>query len=607
MNIDQLMLAVAVMMLATAAALGVAKKLNVGSIVALMAVGIGLGPHSPWPLVTGHVDQLQAVGEIGVILLMFVVGLALKPKGLWSMRALVLGLGSGQYLLTAGAITALAIWVGGLRWQPALVMGLALAMSSTAMPFQVLQERGDRGSRQAEAVVAVDIFQSLAAIALLALLPVLATQHAQPELSSTLYKALEVCAAVGAVYLLGRVALPRALMLTARSLGSGAFVLIVLAAVFAAGWMMDQAGVSMALGAMMVGVLLSTSPFAEQVKAAATPAKQVLLGLFFIAIGMAIDLKALGALGAGLLLYLPILLAIKFAVVLALALLFGFRLRSAVLSALLLMPFDEIGYVVFASARGHGLLTEQSYATGLAMISLSFIVSPLLINAGYRLSRLLASQGMPQGESGSADGRVVLVGYGHVARGLCLMLERAQVPYVCYETNLARLRDALRLRHNVHYGDIADPAMMTAVALERARLVIVAPGDYALAKRMTDSLVQFYRKVPVMAAVDYLAEREELRRLGVEHVVALAPEAVVGFGQSMLVSLGTPATEAQAISAALKTQDYAALRRAGAGDPEQPAQPAEKLRAHVHDESSPGSSRSWSDEASPSAKGSSLP
>jgi glutathione-regulated potassium-efflux system protein KefB len=316
----------------------------------------------------------------------------------------------------------------------------------------------------------------------------------------------------------------------------------------------------------MIGVLLSTSPFADQVKAAANPAKQVLLGLFFMAIGMAIDLKALGALGAGLLLYLPLVLAVKLAVVLLLATIFRFGLRAALLSALLMMPLDEIGYVVFASARTHGLLTDKAYNIGLALISLSFIVSPLLISGGYTLSRFLENQDRPQGANGSADGRVVLLGYGHLSRALCLMLERAQVPYVCYETDLRRLRDAYASKHNVHYGDIADSAMMAAVALERARLVMVATGDYAHAKRMIGNLLQFYRKVPMMAAVNYVAERDELRGLGVENVVAIAPEAALGFGLSMLLSLGTPAAAAEAIFAALKTEDYAALRRAGAVD-----------------------------------------
>jgi len=564
MNIDQLLLAVALMMLATAAALAVAKKLNVGSIVALMAVGMALGPHSPWPLVTGHIEELQAVGEIGVMLLLFLVGLGLKPKGLWSMRKLVLGLGLGQYFLSAAAIAAVAMWGGGLHWQGALVSGLALAMSSTAMPFQVLQERGDAGSAQGRAVVAVDLFQSLAAIAVLALLPVLAARQTHPELAPTLYKAVEVCGALGGVYLLGRYALPPALALTARGLGSGAFALIVLAAVLAAGWLMDRVGISMALGTLLVGVLLSGSPFAEQVKAAATPAKQVLLGLFFIAIGMAIDFHALASEAASLLFYLPIVLAIKLAIVLLLTMLFGLGLRAALVSALLLMPLDEIGYVVFASARHHGLLDERSYALGLAAISLSFLVSPLLISLGYNLSHRLGERRHAVGESGSADGRVVLAGYGTIGRSFCMMLEHAQIPYVCFENDVARLHEASQLKHNVRYGDIADPAMMAAAAFERARLVVVATREYAVAKRMIGNLRHFYRDVPLMAAVDFLMQRDELRRLGVERVVALAPEAALDFGLSILRTLDVPPDEAGAIIGGLKRNDYEALRRAGA-------------------------------------------
>ena len=569
MNIQQLMLAVAVMLFATAAALGVAKKLNLGSIVALLMVGMALGPHSPWPLFTGHIAELQAIGEIGVMLLLFVVGLSIKPGRLWSMRKLVLGLGSSQYLLTTAAITALLIGMSAVPWQAALVAGLALAMSSTAMPLQFLQERGGSRVAESEAVIAVDIFQSFAIIPVLALLPVLAARHTHPDLASTLDKALAVCAVLATVYVAGRFVLPRALMLTARSLGSGAFALIVLAGVFGAGWLVEQVGISMALGTFMIGVLLSTSPFAEQVKAAATPAKQILLALFFISIGMAIDLKELAALGTSLFLYLPLLLLVKVAIVLLLAMIFGLGARAAFLSGLLLMPFDEVGYVVFASARAHGLLSDRGHALGLAAISLSFMVSPVLINLGYRLAHRFEHRRPVDGPGRPADGHVVVAGYSRIARALCVMLERAHVPYVCYDTDVARLREAVGTMHNVHYGDIADPSMMEAVALGRARLVVLAAGEYESAKRLVGNLRQFYREVPVMAAVRYLAEREELRKLGTEHVVALVPESALSFGQSILLTLGVAADQASAIVGALKTGDYAELRRAGAVEVEQ--------------------------------------
>ena len=562
------MFAAAVMMLATALAVGLAKKLNLGSIVALLVVGMVLGPHSPLPLFTGHIEQLQAVGEIGVMLLLFVVGLDVQPKSLWSMRRLVFGLGPAQYLLTTAAIMALLVWVTGLNWQTALVVGLGLAMSSSAVLYPILQERADEASLQGRATMAVDIFQSFMVIPVLALIPILGVGHAGNGSIPTVDKALVVCAAVAAVYVLGRYLLPRALVLTARNLGSGAFALIVLAGVLGAGWLMDKVGISMALGAFMIGVLLSTTVFAQQIKAAATPAKRVLLGLFFIAIGMAIDLKEVVALGGSLLFYLPVLLSIKFGILFVLALGFRLGVRAAFLTGLLLMPFDEIAYVIFASAKTNGLLNARSYTIGLTVISLSFVVSPLLINLAYKLSARFERGPKPDpafaATTVSMRDRVVIVGYSYVGRAICLMLEWAQIPYICFETDLARVAEARRWKHNVHYGDASDPTMMGVLALARARSVIVTTTIYDSTKRVIGNLRQFYPSVPVMTAVQYLAQREELRQMGATQVEALAPEGTLSFGRSILDSLSVSEGQAAAIISALKADDYAVLRGARA-------------------------------------------
>jgi len=568
MNIDHLMFAAAVMMLATAIAIGVAKKLNLGSIVALLVVGMALGPHSPLPLFTAHIDQLQAVGEIGVMLLLFVVGLDVQPKSLWSMRRLVFGLGPAQYLLTATAIMALLVWVSGLNWHSALVAGLGLAMSSSAVPFPILQERAEEASPQGRATMAVDIFQSFMVIPVLALIPILGVGHAGSGSIPTADKALAVCAAVAAVYVLGRYLLPRALVLTASNLGSGAFALIVLAGVLGAGWLMDKVGISMALGAFLIGVLLSTTVFAQQIKAAATPAKWVLLGLFFIAIGMAIDLKEVAASGGSLLIYLPVLLSIKFAVLFVLALVFRLGVRAALPTGLLLMPFDEIAYVIFASAKANGLLSPRAYTIGLTVISLSFVVSPALINLGYKLSDRL-NRG-PQldpaltGATQSMHDHVLMVGYSYVGRAICLMLEIAKIPYICFEIDLARIAEAKRWRHNVHYGDATDPTLLSLLRLAHARSVIVTTGIYDSTKRIISHLRQFYPNVPVMTAVQYLAQREELRQMGTTQVMALSPEGTLSFGRSILDSLGVSEGQAAAIISALKADDYAVLRGARA-------------------------------------------
>jgi glutathione-regulated potassium-efflux system protein KefB len=391
MDTDQILLAVVVMLTAVVIAGGVAKKLNLGSIVALLAVGMALGPHSPRPLLTDHVDELQAVGEIGVVLLLFLVGLDTKPKRLLSMRRLVFGLGTAQLLLTAAAIAGLLIAVALEQWQWALIVGLGLAMSSDAVAVSTLEERAESASPHGQAVMAVVINQSFMVIAVLAVIPILAADPVHSIPMPNRDKTLEVIAAVAAVYGLGRYALPKMLTWAARKLGFESFTLIIIAGVFGAAWAMDRVGVSMALGSFMIGMILSTSEFAEQIKASVSLMKGLLLGLFFIAVGMAINLKEVAALGGEFLLALPALLLIKFAIVFVLALVFGLGLRSAVLAGLLLMPLDEIAYVIFASAHGSGLLSAQAYTVGLTMISFSFVLSPVLINLGYKLSDRLAS------------------------------------------------------------------------------------------------------------------------------------------------------------------------------------------------------------------------
>ena len=572
MDISHLVFAAAVIMLATAIAVGVARKLELGSIVALLVVGMALGPHSPMPLLTGHVDELQAIGEIGVTLLMFAVGLDLQPTQIWSMRRLVFGLGSAQYALTTAAIlafVAVSYGMGRVQWQSALVVSLGLAMSSSAIPLPMLQERGETATAHGRAVLAIDILQGLLVVPVLALIPFLGAGSAAGGGSPDLKKMLEVLAALVGVYALGRYVLPRVLALTARDLGPRGFVPIVLAAVFFAGWWMDAVGISMALGAFMIGVLLSTSVYAEQVKAAVTPAKQLLLAIFFIAIGMAIDLKELAELKTELLLYLPALLAIKAVVLFFLARGFGLGLRAAVLTGLLSMPFDEIAYVILASANAGGLLSPRDYTLGLSVISLSFVVSPLLINLGYKLSERLKYARTPDaGQEPLVAGSVIVAGYRYVGRTICVMLERAHIGYTAYEVDPDWLARGRKLGHSVRYGDVADPAILHAIAIARPRLLIATNGADASARRMIDHLSKFYPQLPVITAVPYLVQRDELRRTVGTEVVAITPEGILSFGHRVLDRLGVIASKTESVLGSLKADDYKILRTVAAGEPD---------------------------------------
>ena len=571
MTTDQILLAVAVMIAAVVVTGSVAKKLNLGSIVALLVVGMALGPHSPRPLLTGHVEVLQTVGEIGVILLLFLVGLDTEPKRLSSMRSLIFGLGTAQYLLTTIAIAGLLIAVSHVHWQAALIIALGLAMSSAAVAFSSLEEHAESVSPRGRVVMAVEIFQDFITVPVLAVIPLLASHSMQGSPVPTVFKTLEVCAAIAAVYLFARYGLPKALTFAARKHNIEAFTLIIIAAIFGSAWAMDTVGLSTALGAFMVGMVLSTSVFADQIKASVSSLKGRLLGVFFIAIGMSINLREVIGIGGPLLYYLPTLFLIKITVVIALAL--GFRLgfRTSVLAGLLLAPFDEMAYIILSSAHKSGLLTERSYAMGLMGISFSFVVSPVLINLGYKLADRFTTESKPDLPfkvlSGSIYDHVVVVGYSYIGRVICIMLEQANVPYIAFERSLDRLEVAKKGKHKVHYGDVTDPAMMGALAISRARAVIVTTRDYSAIKRMTGTLRQFYPSVKVMTAVPYLFQRDELRKMGATQVIALTPEGTLSFGRSVLGGLGIRTDDIDTIISSLRADDYAPMRVVGGAIP----------------------------------------
>jgi CPA2 family monovalent cation:H+ antiporter-2 len=262
-------------------------------------------------------------------------------------------------------------------------------------------------------------------------------------------------------------------------------------------------------------------------------------------------------------------------VIFVLARLFRLGSRPAFLTGLLSMPFDEIAYVILASANANGLLNGRYYTIGLIAVSLSFVVSPLLINLGYKLIERLSlrqMQGGPTATTAVTEGSVVVAGAGYVGRAICGMLERAHVSYTAFELNPEYIAKAKQAKHNVHYGDITDPTMMDAVAIARVRLVIVTMSLYDSTRTMIGNLRQFYPGVPVVTAVQYLAQRDELRQMGATHVVALAPEGALSFGHSVLDRLGIPVNQTEAIIGSLKSKDYAALRGIGLAEPQNSAQ-----------------------------------
>ena len=567
MTTDQVLFAAAIMMAVTAAALGLARRLNLGSIAGLLLVGIILGPHSPLPLFTRHVEDFEAIGEVGVILLLFMIGLDTQPRRLWSLRTMVFGFGSVAYVACVALTVALILETSAINSHSAVVLGLGLAMSSSAVPLPMLQLRGESDSPHGRMTLAADVLQSLVLVAVMIAVPLLgqSAEGAQPVLGAV--RLLDALIALAAVWALGRWVLPMALSAVARGAAARVFTLAVLAGVFAAAWIMGHAGASMALGAFIMGVLLSTSSFAAQIKAAVMPARHLLLGVFFVAVGMAIDLKEAAAFRAELLFYLPAVLIVKLVGVYASARIFRAAPRTALLAGLLLMPLDEVGYVIFASAAASGLLSSKAHTLALLCISFSFVVSPLIIDLGLRSAdRVRDRQGraaVRSSDPSAARGRVIVVGYSELGHALCAVLEAAQVGYACFDTDPRRIIAARRLHYNVQYGDLADAALIEVAAVAQARLIVVTLEDLTRVREVLMALKARAPQAPVLTAVEHLAERDALLALGAGRVLALAPEGALAFTRAMFEVLAVDRERVATILGAVSANDYSVLRATG--------------------------------------------
>jgi len=553
--------ATAIMLAVTAAALAIARRLNLGSIAGLLLVGIILGPHSPVPLFTSHVADFQAIGAIGVVLLLFIVGLETQPHRLWSLRTLVFGFGLVEYALCVALIALLLIAATRINWQSTLILGLALAMSSSAVPLPILQLRGESDAPHGRLTLAADILQSLILVPVMVVVPLLGPAGPADAIVGAL-RVIKAVAALSAVVVLGRLVMPALLTLAARRGHAHGFRLVVLAGVCAAAWMMDRAGASMALGAFVVGVLLSTSRHAQQIKAAVVPARQLLLGIFFIAVGMAIDLNEAASFHSQLLFYLAAVLVLKWIAVFASARLFRADARTAALCGLLLMPLDEVGYVIFAAALATGLLSARAATLALLSISFSFVVTPVVISWALRAfspqrSRERLSRAGGQGELADCAERIAVVGYGEVGQMLCRILREAGIPYLGFETDVERVEEARRRGEAIAYGDLSDPEAIATARLGQARLVVIAHEDFAHCRDVFTTLRIAAPEVGVMIGVQSRSQRDTLCELGARWVLTLAEEGALALSAGVLAQLSVAPGRTQALLKAHRAEDLA--------------------------------------------------
>jgi glutathione-regulated potassium-efflux system protein KefB len=570
MHLDSFIVSALLLLAVTSVAVALFRHLGLGSVLGMLVAGVVVGPYSPGPNVTAHVEDVRHFAELGVVMLLFVIGLEMRPDRLWSLRRYLFGMGSLQIILTGLALALLAS-LGAASWQTALLVGLTLSLSSTAFVMQILQERGEVASRHGTGTFAILLMQDLAVVPLLALVPLLSTTAAISA-GIPLWEQLLILAGMFLVlWLFGRHLVPLALEWLARNNHREAFLLVVLLAVFLAAWAMHQSGLSMALGAFIMGMLLSGSRYNMQVRAHIEPYKGMLMTLFFVAVGMSIDLEALTERPLEFIGLTAVLIGIKLMILFPLTIAFGFARADAVRITFMLAQAGEFGFVLFGSAQVLQVIDQATFVTGIVVISLSMLVTPLMVRAGDALARRFETGG---GEVRSLTDpllsepgkRVLIGGYGRMGHTVATLLKASGIPYLAFDTDPKRVAQGRADGEPVMYGDISDPDLLAAAHAEQASLVVMTVDRGATALRAVSHLRNNYPQLPIIARARDLEASSHLLQAGATQAYPESIEASLRLGAEALQMVGAPADSVDDLLQGVRKHGYRIVRNEAEGE-----------------------------------------
>ncbi|MGZ5198204.1 MAG: glutathione-regulated potassium-efflux system protein KefC [Telluria sp.] len=535
----ELLLTPIVFLIAAVLLVPLAQRLRLGSVLGYLVGGCIIGP---WGLaLVRRVDMISEVAEIGVVLMLFLIGLELQPKKLLAMRRMVLGGGVLQ-LLACGLPLALAAWLLGLGAGASLVAGATLALSSTAIAVQSMQERHINNTPAGNAAFAILLFQDMAAIPLLVVTPLLGGgRSGQPAFNVTL-----AVGAVAAVLVIGRYALPPLLRLIAKTRLREIFTAFALLLVLGIAQLMTLADLSMGLGAFLAGVLLASSEYRKALEADLEPFKGLLLGLFFTAVGMSANL--------GLLASAPLqVLGLAAGFMLLKMVVLGVIARYMPVAPVQRWPFaavlaqgSEFAFVVFGVARAAGVLPPRWDEMLVLMVAVSMALTPLAVTAGSRLATALNPVAKPAADTIEPEGaRVIIAGFGRVGQiaGRILIASGFKVTVLDNDPDLI---DSLRrFGFRVFYGDATRLDLLQAAEADKARLLINAIDDMEANLRLTELVQQYFPHLKIIARARNLTHVYELKSRGVELIERETFESALLMGQWALEQMGMPADTAE--------------------------------------------------------------
>ncbi|HUR90418.1 MAG TPA: monovalent cation:proton antiporter-2 (CPA2) family protein [Ramlibacter sp.] len=558
-----------------AAVLGVVvfRLLKLPPMLGYLVVGVLIGPHAL--ALGGHSEALRHIGEFGVVFLMFVIGLEFNLSKLRAMRQHVFGLGLSQVVITIVlgtvgslflAVLAPTLWK--MDWRAAVALSGALAMSSTAIVVKLLSERLELESEHGKRVMGVLLFQDLAVVPLLVLIPALGSP------AETLFTSLAIASVKAAVVIAvllvgGQRAMRWWLTLVARRKSEELFVLNLLLVTLGLAWITELAGLSLALGAFIAGILISETEYKHQVETDIRPFHDVLLGMFFISIGMLLDWRTIAHEWWLVLLMMTVPVLFKLAMVTALARMFKATTGVALRTGLYLAQAGEFGFVLLTLAHESQIVPARLMNPILASMVLSMLATPFIIMHTNRIvMKLVASEWLLQSlqmttiarKSINQNKHVIICGYGRCGQNLARVLERESIPYIALDLDPDRVRHASAAGEHVVFGDAARLQALVAAGLARASAVVVTYLDVPGAMRVLANVRVHAAQVPVIVRTQDDRDLERLQAAGATEVVPELLEGSLMLASHALALVGVPMRRVIRIVQDQRDERYSLLR-----------------------------------------------
>lgn len=551
------------------------QRFKLPTILGFLATGVIAGPHGLSLIKATH--DIEILAEIGVILLLFIIGMEFSLKQLALIKRTVLLGGTTQVLATIGLVSVVMVMVN-FSWGESVFMGFLIALSSTAIVLKLLQDRSEINSPQGRVVLGILIFQDIVVVPMMLLAPLMAGESEDIG-TALLIMALKGVFVIVFVLVSARYLVPRLLFLVAQTKSKELFILCVVVICFAVAWLTSSLGLSLALGAFMAGLIISESEYSHQATSNILPFREIFTSFFFVSIGMLLDFGFMLQNLPVILLFSALTFVLKGTVATLAARILQYPLRISLLVGLSLFQVGEFAFILSKTGLASGLLSEETYQYFLSVSLLTMGVTPFIIGSYRRLADIIAKPFSPpkndsvfSNEASVAHGdlpdlkdHIVIIGYGINGRNVAKAARHADIPYVITELNAVTVKQERKLGEPIVYGDAVHPMILEHINVDKARVVVVAISDPEATRRIISTVRGISDKVHIIVRTRFVQEMEENYLIGADEVIPEEFETSIEIFTRVLNKYLMPRDEIERFTQKIRSDNYDMLRSLTSG------------------------------------------